>query len=91
MSFPNNFDLYQFLILVEALKDNEITDILTLCSLGELRKFRVPSLLEIYEGYGFTPHNIPITDGGIPTMEQCQQMFNLIKDVLESRGKLLIQ
>jgi len=75
---------------LEALRSLGITDVITLCSLGELRKYRVPSLLQAYEGYGVTPHHFPFLDGGIPTVEDCQLMFKVIIQVIENRGKILV-
>ncbi|XP_042538424.1 cyclin-dependent kinase inhibitor 3 isoform X4 [Dipodomys merriami] len=55
----------------EELRSYGIQDIFVFCTRGELSKYRVPNLLDLYQQYGIITHHHPIPDGGTPDIDSC--------------------
>ncbi|KAM8917035.1 cyclin-dependent kinase inhibitor 3 isoform 2-T4 [Spinachia spinachia] len=60
---------------VEELHNQGVQEVFIFCTRGELSKYRVPSLLEVYRQRGFTVHHTPFPDGDAPELEQCCQIL----------------
>ncbi|CAL4114137.1 unnamed protein product, partial [Meganyctiphanes norvegica] len=59
-----------------------ISDTIVLVTRGEMRKYRVPSLLSEYQARGIMVHHYPFLDGTAPSMD-------IVMDVLETTRRLL--
>ncbi|XP_061825031.1 cyclin-dependent kinase inhibitor 3 [Nerophis lumbriciformis] len=75
---------------VEELQKQGVQDVFVLCTRGELSKYRVPSLLEVYRQRGFTVHHEPFLDGDAPELEHCCRILDQLRDSLESRRRTLV-
>nr|XP_057913024.1 cyclin-dependent kinase inhibitor 3 isoform X2 [Doryrhamphus excisus]XP_057913025.1 cyclin-dependent kinase inhibitor 3 isoform X2 [Doryrhamphus excisus]XP_057913026.1 cyclin-dependent kinase inhibitor 3 isoform X2 [Doryrhamphus excisus]XP_057913027.1 cyclin-dependent kinase inhibitor 3 isoform X2 [Doryrhamphus excisus] len=75
---------------VEELHKQGVRDVYVLCTRGELAKYRVPSLLEVYRQRGFTVHHEPFPDGDTPELEQCCRILDQLQDSLESQHRTII-
>ncbi|XP_041827102.1 cyclin-dependent kinase inhibitor 3 [Melanotaenia boesemani] len=75
---------------VDELQSQGVQDVFVFCTRGELNKYRVPSLLEVYWQRGFTVHHMPFLDGDAPELEQCCQILEELQLNLESGRKTLI-
>ncbi|XP_041810234.1 cyclin-dependent kinase inhibitor 3 isoform X2 [Chelmon rostratus] len=74
---------------VEELQNQGVQEVFVFCTRGELNKYRVPSLLEVYEQRGFTVHHMPFPDGDAPELEQCCQILEELQ-LLRRPGTLCI-
>ncbi|KAM6917906.1 cyclin-dependent kinase inhibitor 3 isoform 2-T2 [Lycodopsis pacificus] len=74
---------------VEELQNQGMQEVFVFCTRGELNKYRVPSLLEVYRQRGFTVHHAPFLDGGAPELEQCCQILEELQ-LLRRPGTLRI-
>uniref|UniRef100_A0A673GG93 protein-tyrosine-phosphatase n=1 Tax=Sinocyclocheilus rhinocerous TaxID=307959 RepID=A0A673GG93_9TELE len=50
---------------VAEMRDQGVEDVFVFCTRGELVRYRVPSLLEVYSLNGLRVHHLPFPDGGI--------------------------
>lgn len=78
-------------LLAEELKSYGIQDIFVFCTRGELSKYRVPNLLDLYQQYGITTHHHPIPDGGTPDIASCCEIMEELAACLKNNRKTLIQ
>ncbi|XP_058522442.1 cyclin-dependent kinase inhibitor 3 isoform X2 [Ochotona princeps] len=76
--------------LPEELKSYGIQDIFVFCTRGELSKYRVPNLLDLYQQYGITTHHHPIPDGGTPEIASCCEIMEELSACLKNNRKTLI-
>ncbi|XP_016053622.1 PREDICTED: cyclin-dependent kinase inhibitor 3 isoform X4 [Miniopterus natalensis] len=74
----------------EELKNYGIQDIFVLCTRGELSKYRVPNLLNLYQQHGITTHHHPIPDGGTPDIASCCEIMEALAICLKNNRKTLI-
>ncbi|XP_037602211.1 cyclin-dependent kinase inhibitor 3 isoform X2 [Sebastes umbrosus] len=75
---------------VEELQNQGVQDLFVFCTRGELNKYRVPSLLEVYRQRGFTVHHTPFPDGDAPELEQCCQILKELQVNLENNRRTVI-
>lgn len=75
---------------IDELKDQGVQDLFVFCTRGELNRYRVPSLLEVYERHGFTVHHTPFPDGDVPQLEQCCQILEELQVCLERNRRTVI-
>ncbi|KAM6913022.1 cyclin-dependent kinase inhibitor 3 [Xenentodon cancila] len=75
---------------VEELQNQGVQDVFVFCTRGELSKYRVPMLLEVYRQRGFTVHHTPFPDGNAPELEQCCQILDELQTSLEDNRRTLI-
>lgn len=78
-------------LLAEELKSYGIQDIFVFCTRGELSKYRVPNLLDLYHQYGIITHHHPIPDGGTPDITSCCEIMEELEVCLKNNRKTLIQ
>ncbi|XP_072617717.1 cyclin-dependent kinase inhibitor 3 isoform X3 [Vulpes vulpes] len=76
--------------LPEELKSYGIQDIFVFCTRGELSKYRVPNLLDLYHQYGIITHHHPIPDGGTPDIASCCEIMEELAICLKNDRKTLI-
>ncbi|XP_070653718.1 cyclin-dependent kinase inhibitor 3 isoform X2 [Bos indicus] len=74
----------------EELKSYGIQDIFVFCTRGELSKYRVPNLLDLYHQYGIITHHHPIPDGGTPDITSCCEIMEELEICLKNNRKTLI-
>uniref|UniRef100_A0A452E4J6 Cyclin-dependent kinase inhibitor 3 n=1 Tax=Capra hircus TaxID=9925 RepID=A0A452E4J6_CAPHI len=67
-----------------------IQDIFVFCTRGELSKYRVPNLLDLYHQYGIITHHHPIPDGGTPDITSCCEIMEELEVCLKNNRKTLI-
>jgi len=78
-------------LLTDELQNQGVQDVFVFCTRGELKKYRVPSLLEVYQQRGFTVHHVPFPDGDVPELEQCFRILEELRVSLESGRRTVIQ
>ncbi|KAF0043940.1 hypothetical protein F2P81_003098 [Scophthalmus maximus] len=76
--------------LPEELQNQGVQDVFVFCTRGELNKYRVPSLLEVYRQRGFTVHHAPFPDGDAPELRQCCQILEELQVGLDNSRRTLI-
>ncbi|XP_020938959.1 cyclin-dependent kinase inhibitor 3 isoform X6 [Sus scrofa] len=76
--------------LPEELKSCGIQDVFVFCTRGELSKYRVPNLLDLYHQYGIITHHHPIPDGGAPDIASCCEIMEELEICLQNNRKTLI-
>ncbi|XP_059954084.1 cyclin-dependent kinase inhibitor 3 isoform X1 [Mesoplodon densirostris] len=74
----------------EELKSYGIQDIFVFCTRGELLKYRVPNLVDLYHQYGIITHHHPIPDGGTPDIASCCDIMEELEICLKNNRKTLI-
>nr|XP_020017612.1 cyclin-dependent kinase inhibitor 3 [Castor canadensis] len=74
----------------EELKSYGIQDIFVFCTRGELSKYRVPNLLDLYQQCGISTHHHPIPDGGTPDIASCCEIMEELAICLKNNRKTLI-
>ncbi|XP_043344160.1 cyclin-dependent kinase inhibitor 3-like [Cervus canadensis] len=74
----------------EELKSYGIQNIFVFCTRGELSKYRVPNLLDLYHQYGITTHHHPILDGGTPDITSYCEIMEELEICLKNNQKTLI-
>ncbi|KAE8290242.1 Cyclin-dependent kinase inhibitor 3 [Larimichthys crocea] len=74
----------------EELQNQGVQEVFVFCTRGELNKYRVPSLLDVYQQRGFTVHHMPFPDGDAPELEQCCQILEELQDSLENNRRTVI-
>ncbi|XP_023142427.2 cyclin-dependent kinase inhibitor 3 [Amphiprion ocellaris] len=75
---------------VEELQNQGVQDVFVFCTRGELNKYRVPSLLDVYQQRGFTVHHMPFADGDAPELEQCCRILEELQVSLENNRRTVI-
>ncbi|XP_018582969.1 cyclin-dependent kinase inhibitor 3 [Scleropages formosus] len=75
---------------VDELKDQGVEDVFVFCTLGELQKYRVPRLLDVYRQQGLRVHHLPFPDGGTPELDQCSRILEELQFNLENNRKTVI-
>ncbi|XP_056282858.1 cyclin-dependent kinase inhibitor 3 [Pseudoliparis swirei] len=75
---------------VDELQNQGVQDVFVFCTRGELNKYRVPSLLEVYRQRGFTVHHTPFPDGDAPELPQCCQILEELQVGLENNRRSVI-
>ncbi|KAK9534022.1 hypothetical protein VZT92_009097 [Zoarces viviparus] len=75
---------------VEELQNQGVQEVFVFCTRGELSKYRVSSLLEVYRQRGFTVHHAPFSDGDAPELEQCCQILEELRLSLENNRRTVI-
>ncbi|XP_077477677.1 cyclin-dependent kinase inhibitor 3 isoform X2 [Stigmatopora argus] len=58
--------------------------------IGELSKYRVPSLLEVYRQKGLSVHHMPFPDGEAPRPELCARILARLRRSLEADRRTLV-
>lgn len=77
--------------LTEELQNQGVQEVFVFCTRGELNKYRVPSLLDVYQQRNFTVHHMPFPDGDAPELEQCCQILEELQVSLENNRRTVIQ
>ncbi|XP_044911731.1 cyclin-dependent kinase inhibitor 3-like [Felis catus] len=90
LSRVNCSQLLGLCALPEELKSCGIQDIFVFCTRGELSKYRVPNLLDLYHQYGIITHHHPIPDGGTPNIASCCEIMEELAICLKNNRKTLI-
>ncbi|XP_031165757.1 cyclin-dependent kinase inhibitor 3 isoform X1 [Sander lucioperca] len=75
---------------VDELQNQGVQEVFVFCTRGELNKYRVPSLLEVYRQRGFTVHHTPFPDGDVPELEQCCHILKKLQVSLENNRRTVI-
>ncbi|XP_077588105.1 cyclin-dependent kinase inhibitor 3 [Stigmatopora nigra] len=75
---------------VEEVRQQGVQDVFVLCTLGELSKYRVPSLLEVYGQKGLSVHHMPFPDGEAPHPELCARILARLRRSLEADRRTLV-
>uniref|UniRef100_A0A3B4GYE6 Cyclin-dependent kinase inhibitor 3 n=1 Tax=Pundamilia nyererei TaxID=303518 RepID=A0A3B4GYE6_9CICH len=76
--------------LPEELQNQGVQDVFVFCTRGELSKYRVPSLLEVYQQRGFRVHHMPFLDGDAPELNQCCQILDELQISLKNDRRTVI-
>uniref|UniRef100_I3KU47 Cyclin-dependent kinase inhibitor 3 n=1 Tax=Oreochromis niloticus TaxID=8128 RepID=I3KU47_ORENI len=75
---------------IEELQNQGVQDVFVFCTRGELSKYRVPSLLEVYQQRGFRVHHMPFLDGDAPELNQCCQILDELQISLKNDRRTVI-
>ncbi|XP_047493354.1 cyclin-dependent kinase inhibitor 3-like isoform X2 [Penaeus chinensis] len=75
---------------LDNIEERRITDIVTLVTKGELRKYRVPDLISEYEIRGIRVYHYPFLDGTAPSIDIVMAIIDCIRQVLEEKRKVLV-
>ncbi|XP_077416752.1 cyclin-dependent kinase inhibitor 3 isoform X2 [Vanacampus margaritifer] len=75
---------------VEELRNQGVQDVFVLCTRGELSKYRVPSLLEVYQQKGVSVHHMPFPDGEAPHLEQCGHILDELQRSLDANRRTVV-
>ena len=75
----------------ECVKNAGIKEVFVLCQLGELHKYRVPTLLKDMEASQLVVHHHPFPDGDVPTIETLLPVLRKIAENLKHDTKTLVQ
>uniref|UniRef100_A0A3Q3WDQ5 Cyclin-dependent kinase inhibitor 3 n=1 Tax=Mola mola TaxID=94237 RepID=A0A3Q3WDQ5_MOLML len=75
---------------VEELQNQGVQEVFVFCTRGELYKYRVPSLLDVYQQRGFGVHHMPFPDGNAPELEQCCNILEELWVSLENNRRTVI-
>uniref|UniRef100_A0A673GG85 Cyclin-dependent kinase inhibitor 3 n=1 Tax=Sinocyclocheilus rhinocerous TaxID=307959 RepID=A0A673GG85_9TELE len=72
------------------MRDQGVEDVFVFCTRGELVRYRVPSLLEVYSLNGLRVHHLPFPDGGAPELPQCSCILEELQDCLLNQRRTVI-
>ncbi|XP_071547595.1 cyclin-dependent kinase inhibitor 3-like isoform X2 [Panulirus ornatus] len=75
---------------LNKIEDLGISDIVILVTKGELRKYRVPNLMNEYEMRGLCLHHYPYPDGTAPSIEDVMAIIDTVRQTIEENRKILI-
>ncbi|XP_072314116.1 cyclin-dependent kinase inhibitor 3 [Eucyclogobius newberryi] len=75
---------------VGELRSQGVQDVFVFCTRGELSKYRVPSLLEVYVQSGFRVRHRPFSDGDAPELELCCRILEELTCSLDHCRKTVI-
>lgn len=84
---PGRVDLDSDLAQITS---NQITNVVTLVSDEELVKYKVPTLLSRYESLDLNVLHSPITDYGLPDVEQMKSILNWVQKKVKAKENILI-
>ena len=79
-----------FHIFSETLREEGITDVFVLCTRGELRKYRVPRLLQEMTTAELSVRHYPFPDGLTPSVANCMKLLEDIRLSVAANHKTLI-
>lgn len=91
MNFHLNHDMINIYQFTECLKTEGVDEVFSLCSKGELNKYRVPWLLNELTGADVMVHHYPFPDGQTPNMGSLLKMIDEIKVAVCNGKKPLVQ
>lgn len=80
-----------FSCIVECLQAEGVMEVFSLCTRGELNKYRVPNLLTEMSAADILVHHYPFLDGQTPNMGNLLKMIDEIKVAVYGNRKPLIQ
>lgn len=75
---------------IGKMKMDGIQEAFVLCTRGELKKYRVPDLLDCYAEADINVHHIPFPDGSVPSMDQCIKLLDELQVCLMEKRKTII-
>lgn len=75
----------------ECLKSENVDEVFSLCTKGELNKYRVPWLLNEMTGADIIVHHYPFPDGQTPNMPSLLKMVDEILVSVRNGRKPLVQ
>lgn len=75
---------------IAHLKNMDITNVLVLCSPGEMIRCRVPSLIDEYHCAGFEISHFPVEAGSILTMNDCDVIIEKLRECLSLGHRTLV-
>ena len=75
---------------LESLLRRGITHVMVLMEEPELRRYRVPGLLQEYSHHGLQVLHHALVDGSVPPLHQLFQAVENIKSVINGGGRLLV-
>ena len=75
----------------DCVKTAGIKDVFVLCEHGELRKYRVPTLLKDMEASRLIIHHHPFPDGEVPTIETFLPVLHKLSENIKDGTKTLVQ
>ncbi|XP_026133869.1 cyclin-dependent kinase inhibitor 3-like isoform X2 [Carassius auratus] len=75
---------------VAEMCDQGVEDVFVFCTRGELVRYRVPCLLEVYSQNGLRVHHVPFPDGCAPELPQCCCILEELQDCLQNQRKTVI-
>ena len=79
------------MLLTECLKTEDVQEIFTLCSKGEMNKYRVPWFLNEVSGANMIVHHYPFPDGTVPSMSSLIKMVDEIHLAVQNGRKPVVQ
>ena len=75
----------------EHLKFEDVKEVFTLCTKGELKKYRVPTLITKLTSNGIHVHHYPFPDGQTPSIATMMKMIDEVRVNLMQGKRSLIQ
>ncbi|XP_072283498.1 cyclin-dependent kinase inhibitor 3 [Pyxicephalus adspersus] len=75
---------------IEEIRVMGIQDVFVFCTLAELRKYRVPTLLQEYSKRDFVVHHYPFLDGDVPQYDECHKILDDLQVCMDNNRKALI-
>lgn len=75
---------------IAHLKAIDITDVFVFCSHSEMARCRVPYLVDEYSSVGFKVHHFPVQEGNVPTMADCSDMIEQLRQCISFGHRTLL-
>jgi len=75
---------------IAHLKAINITDVFVFCSNREMVRCRVPYLVDEYSCAGFKVHHFPVEEGNVPTMADCSDMIEQLRQCISFGHRTLL-
>nr|XP_006632461.1 PREDICTED: cyclin-dependent kinase inhibitor 3 [Lepisosteus oculatus] len=75
---------------IGELRGQGVEEVFVFCTRGELQKYRVPQLIEVYKQQGLSVHHRPFPDGGTPELEQCCQILEELQYSLQNNRRVVM-
>ncbi|KAK3591799.1 hypothetical protein CHS0354_007652 [Potamilus streckersoni] len=75
---------------INYLVNEEVQEVFSLCTKGELKKYRVPLLLQEITSVNIAVHHYPFSDGHVPGMQNLMKMIDEIYAGLVNGKKTVI-
>ncbi|XP_046337509.1 cyclin-dependent kinase inhibitor 3-like [Haliotis rufescens] len=75
---------------LKCLQNSGVKEVFTLCTKGELNKYRVPNLLHDFSGSNITVHHYPFPDGQVPPSSSLLKMVEELRVNIMNQKKSLI-
>ncbi|TRY56417.1 hypothetical protein DNTS_025697 [Danionella cerebrum] len=76
---------------VAEMCDQGVQDVFVFCTRGELVRYRVPYLLEVYSQRGLRVHHLPFLDGSAPELPHCSRILEELQECLQGQRRTVIQ